>query len=249
MWNSASFPSGTLQCLLCRKSLEYVNGDRSEFINHLKNVHSTKIHHNLILAVTFLENKTLNKIISQFETHSKTITKQKVDTDKDVVEEMDVEDYLDNDIVEILEENGDNDISVVEIVEENDEPVEIIEQPELEENVGTENIVRGIDYDEIIENSEYFKNNPKQMTTSLNPDLHSGDLFPLVDPNLPSGWKVRDHKTKSGELEKHYLAPDGRVIKSKRAVIEYMKIMEKYSVGNIINISKSEEPQEVFGDL
>ena len=73
-WNSKFFAPGQLDCLLCKDTLVYVNGDRTNFVNHLKNVHEAKFHHNLMLAITFMDNDPLNKIISQFENTSSALT-------------------------------------------------------------------------------------------------------------------------------------------------------------------------------
>jgi len=228
-WDSASFSAGTLECLLCKESLEYVNGDRSDFMDHINSVHQAKIHQNLILAITFLDNKTLNSIISQFEEQTKSVGEKIAD------------------IFGIDESNEglliDSDEDIVEIIEEKEPEEEAIES---EVNLDEGNGKNELQYEDVIASSEYFKNNPKQITTKCNIDLHSGDVFPLVDPNLPSGWKVRDHTKPDGKQEKHFLAPDGRVIKSKRAVIEYMKIMEEFSVESIISVESS---PPVFGDL
>merc|ERR1712051_150157 len=224
-WDSSSFGEGTLECLLCKEPLDYVNYDSSDLMNHLNDVHKTKIHQKLILAITFMENKTLNKIINQFEKETKSVGVQIADifgidyTDEGLLEET--ENVLDSSVVEIAEEK---DAVLVEYVDEN-------EVESLEEEV----VEKELDYEEIIKSSEYFKQNPKQLTKKCNIEL-------------PSGWKMRDHEKQNGESEKHYLAPDGRVIKSKRAVIEYMKIMEKYSVKNIISVPETKTGQ-FFGSL
>jgi len=86
-----------------------------------------------------------------------------------------------------------------------------------------------LNYEYIINSSEYFKKNPKLVTTKCNIALHSMNIFSLYDPSLPSGWKMREHTKPDGESEKHFLAPDGRVIKTRRAVLEYLSVFEKYS--------------------
>lgn len=88
-WNSASFSPGTLECFLCRDTLDYVDGDRTNFINHLKNIHMVKFHHNFMLAITFFDN--LNSIVDQFETtsNSPTLRNEKVESDEVLLEEYD----------------------------------------------------------------------------------------------------------------------------------------------------------------
>ena len=72
-WDSESFSAGTLVCVLCKDTLEFKNGDTSNFVHHLMDVHQVKYHHNLILSVTFLDNTTLGNIIKQFEEHAKSV--------------------------------------------------------------------------------------------------------------------------------------------------------------------------------
>jgi len=97
-----------------------------------------------------------------------------------------------------------------------------------------------LNYEYIINSSEYFRKNPKLITTKCNIALHSMNIFSLDDPSLPSGWKMREHTKPDGESEKHFLAPDGRVIKTRRAVMEYLSVIEKYS---------EEQSQEVDSEV
>merc|ERR1719319_1454866 len=107
------------------------------------------------------------------------------------------------------------------------------------ESTGSDiDIKKVMEYDYIITNSEYFKTNLKQITSKCNINLHSMGVFSLIDPELPSGWKMREHKKPDGSLEKHYLASDGRVIKSKKAAVEYVKIIEKYSAEQFVPVVK-----------
>ena len=94
---------------------------------------------------------------------------------------------------------------------------------------------------DMIKKSKYFQANPKEISTKCNLDLHSGNKFPRVDPDLPSGWKVRKHKNSTGQIENHFLSPDGRVMKSKPAVQEYMKLVETYTIEEIQKVTRKEQ--------
>jgi len=300
-WNSACFAPGQLACLLCKDTLVYVNGDRTNFVNHLKNVHQAKFHHNLMLAITFMDNDPLNKIISQFENTSAALTFNPGDeglleeNSEDPDDPESIKDFGENEVanksiepvdvktekkkVQICEhcdKTFSNKAALNKHTSKNHQNGEKRKKTKDDENTGDAtppkspklclestgseiDIKKVMEYDYIITNSEYFKTNLKQITSKCNINLHSMGVFSLIDPELPSGWKMREHKKPDGSLEKHYLAPDGRVIKSKKAAVEYVKIIEKYSAEqsvpvvkqtakSVINEKEKESPKHV-GDL
>lgn len=101
-----------------------------------------------------------------------------------------------------------------------------------------ESTTKTLDYDYIISCSEYFKKNPKQITSKCNPSLHSTNIFSQIEHHLPSDWKLREHVKEDGTLEEHFLAPDGRVLKSRRAAMEYMNVLGKYTAEEIKKVNQ-----------
>jgi len=299
-WNSASFAPGTLECLLCKDIVDYIDGDRINFINHMKNIHKAKFHHNLMLAITFFDNDNLNSIVDQFERTSDALTFNAGDVevlleeqDEEVIEletenikdfgkkkdakaSLDVVDVQISPIkkqvhnCELCEKRFSNRAALNKHISKNHQNIDKRKAsdndtvnasppkvPKLEVNSSDADLSKCIEYDYIITNSEYFKKNPKQITSKCNINLHSMDVFPLIDETIPSGWRVREHTRSDGIIEKHYLAPDGRVIKSKRGAFEYIKMIKKYSATKT-NVTEDESKsaqidqeatEPIFGDL
>jgi len=84
---------------------------------------------------------------------------------------------------------------------------------------------RGIS--EIAANSEYFQKFPKQIRRGV----QIKETFTEQEPSMPEGWKFRElGKARSnGRIDREYLSPDLMVFRSKRSMVEYMKIMGEYS--------------------
>jgi len=82
---------------------------------------------------------------------------------------------------------------------------------------------RGIS--DIAANSEYFQKFPNQIKKSFAED----DRFDSQDPSLPEGWKFREIRRPNGRVDKEYCSPDYMVFRSKKAMVEYMKVMGSYS--------------------
>jgi len=276
-WNSSSFSPGTLDCLLCKDTLQYKNGDRTEFIDHLKNVHQTKFHHNLILAITFFDNDNLNDIVSQFEKTSNALNSDEKNKSvgKQIAEVFGIEDenkgllfeneatspnksfdLIDTEAIKVekkihqcesceksftsraalnmhTRKNHTNSSAKRKLEAMSDDLPASKKIKTEAHRQAVESTEISIDYEYIVSCSEYFKKNPKQITTKCNIALHSQDIFPQVDPLFPTGWKLREHTKSDGTLEKHFLAPDGRVLKSRRAAMEYMSILGKYTAEEI----------------
>ena len=74
--------SGTLQCLLCKGVVTFVNGDKSKFENHMQADHDAYFNHNLMLAINYLDKNTLKEIVTQFEDNLRAMAdKRKVESD------------------------------------------------------------------------------------------------------------------------------------------------------------------------
>ena len=73
---------------------------------------------------------------------------------------------------------------------------------------------------------------PKQITGKNGQVDRSA--FDIIDPTLPPGWRVKKRlrtgaKDSGKASDSTYLTPDGKTLRSRVAVVEYMKIMEIYS--------------------
>ena len=57
---------------------------------------------------------------------------------------------------------------------------------------------------------------------------------------MPEGWKFRElGKARSnGRIDREYLSPDFMVFRSKRSMVEYMKVMSEYSQEEIERAEK-----------
>jgi len=71
--------------------------------------------------------------------------------------------------------------------------------------------------------SDYFKQNPNL----IQPVGNQFSQFCSVDESLPKGWKVRIVKSGS-RIEKEFLSPEDLVLKSRKAVEEYINILSHY---------------------
>eukprot|EP00092_Neocalanus_flemingeri_P026063 GFUD01028248.1.p1 GENE.GFUD01028248.1~~GFUD01028248.1.p1 ORF type:complete len:588 (-),score=152.64 GFUD01028248.1:55-1818(-) len=93
---------------------------------------------------------------------------------------------------------------------------------------------RGIS--EIAANSEYFQQFPNQIKKGLEGD----DRFDSLDPTMPEGWKFREIRRPNGRVDKEFCSPDYMVFRSKKAMVEYMKSMGRYSQEEIDRAEKGE---------
>jgi len=269
-WN-CSFVPGTLVCLLCKGVVKYKNGDNTKYVKHLKNEHSVSFHHDLLLAITFLDKETLQEIVKQFDNTAKLIDEGLVVADdeaKDSVkgageellaEKKDGESFGDV-LMEDVEAKRSVDmkrktpatkinpampafkcdkcgkcfpakaglynhrVKVHKIQEDisNLSPLKIA-APSIEKITPSRNYQ--LKTDALIKNSTYFQNNPEQISTDQLIGVNvSRAGFTRVDPSLPEGWKVKEGgKRKQDDFE--FMSPQGRRLKSRKAVAEYMKVV------------------------
>ena len=79
---------------------------------------------------------------------------------------------------------------------------------------------------EIAAKSEYFQKFPKQIKKSSSAD----ERFDRQEQSMPEGWKYRELSARAnGRVDLEYCSPDFMVFRSRRAMIEYMKVMGRYS--------------------
>ena len=74
----------------------------------------------------------------------------------------------------------------------------------------------------ILADSKLFRFNPKLISGKCITSLHIRNKFTPVNTSLPEGWKFKVHTKPDGNMDKDYLAPDGKAIKSKNSVLEYL---------------------------
>ena len=82
--------------------------------------------------------------------------------------------------------------------------------------------------DFITKESDYFKEKPKEISTSSEARALK---FTETDPSLPEGWRARSFVSKRGRgrVDWNYLSPELKVFRSKVGVVEYMRAMGGYS--------------------
>jgi len=82
---------------------------------------------------------------------------------------------------------------------------------------------------DIATKSEYFKKFPNQIKKCPPTD----DRFVTQDPSMPEGWKYRElTKRANGRVDKEYRSPDYMVFRSRKAMMEYMKVLDRAEQGN-----------------
>jgi len=89
--------------------------------------------------------------------------------------------------------------------------------------------------------SAYFRANPHTVGKTTDKGL-SEDQFNTIDNKLPDGWKVKEtiNVLKNGRKDKkrEYLTKDKKVLKTGLAVLEFMRITEKFTAQEIIAVAK-----------
>merc|ERR550519_941258 len=220
-WDSARFAGGTLDCILCKQTVLYSRGNKSEFVHHLMDGHKVKYHHNLLLAITFLDNASLDNIINQFEKHSKSIENKTVN---------------DNVAANIAREKINK---AKRLLEKNSMLDDKFMAKRIKRNV--DGINGRIVDDSVLDNfGNISKKRAKQLALKCNMELKSDGLFTTVK-NLnqkKSGWKQKNGESSDPEKEnRRYLAPP-RVIK----VIQQTGIFDKETA-----TKKSRQLESIFG--
>jgi len=89
---------------------------------------------------------------------------------------------------------------------------------------------------EIAAKSEYFQKFPNQIRRGSPTD----ESFSEQEPSMPEGWKFREKgkPRPNGRIDREYCSPDFMVFRSKRAMVEYMKTMDRYSMEEIERAEK-----------
>ena len=87
--------------------------------------------------------------------------------------------------------------------------------------------------------SQYFKNNPKMMSTARESSI---SLFDQINPSLPPGWRLRVltviSKTGDKATNRHYLSPEMKVLKSGMAVVEYLRLQGEFNIDQLKVLAK-----------
>jgi len=90
-----------------------------------------------------------------------------------------------------------------------------------------------------VSSSQYFKNNPKILSTARDSSV---SLFDQVNPSLPLGWRQRILTviSKSGDkvTNRHYLSPEMKVLKSGMAVVEYLRLKGEFDIDQLKLLAK-----------
>jgi len=90
-----------------------------------------------------------------------------------------------------------------------------------------------------VSSSQYFKNNPKILSTARDSSV---SLFDQVNPSLPPGWRQRNLTviSKSGDkvTNRHYLSPEMKVLKSGMAVVEYLRLKGEFDIDQLKLLAK-----------
>ena len=69
--------------------------------------------------------------------------------------------------------------------------------------------------------SEYFARHPKMVSTVVEATNPLYQSEPSI--GLPQGWGYKNEPRSDGKLERRYLSPNGHSLRSKPAMLEYLK--------------------------
>ena len=98
----------------------------------------------------------------------------------------------------------------------------------------------GVDVD--LKDSEYFQNHPS-MVKQLSKEYLQKINIDVVkrDPNLPMNWFIFEthRKGPKAKIDKSFITPDRKLIRSYNAVLEYMKASNHFTDEDIKNVIKS----------